>query len=61
MIEFVEIDIGPVAPDQNTRKTGVTLRAQDTSGPFDYHTLRMCREHDITHQIDMSISIPTRR
>ena len=57
VIEFVGIDIGPVAPGQNARETGVTLCAQDTSGPFDYHMLRklrgLCREHDIAHQIDV--------
>ena len=55
--EFVGIDIGPVAPGQNAREMGVTLCAQDTSGPFDYHMLqklkKLCRTHDITHQIDV--------
>ena len=57
VIEFVGIDIGPVAPGQNARETGVTLCAQDTSGPFDYHMLRklrgLCRENGIAHQIDV--------
>lgn len=57
VIEFVGIDIGPVAPGQNARETGVTLCAQDTSGPFDRHMLRklrgLCRQHDIAHQIDV--------
>tara|TARA_R110001599_G_C12276798_1_gene662639 strand:- start:6374 stop:7324 length:951 start_codon:yes stop_codon:yes gene_type:complete len=48
VVEFVGIDIGPVAPGQNARETGVTLCAQDTSGPFDRHLLRklkhLCRE-----------------
>ena len=55
--EFVGIDIGPVAPGQNARETGVTLCAQDTSGPFDVHMLRhlkgLCREHGIDHQLDV--------
>ncbi|MEQ8233751.1 MAG: osmoprotectant NAGGN system M42 family peptidase [Gammaproteobacteria bacterium] len=57
VVEFVGIDIGPVAPGQNARETGVTLCAQDTSGPFDYHMLRklraLCRDHAIPHQIDV--------
>jgi peptidase M42 family hydrolase len=57
VIEFVGIDVGPVAPGQNARETGVTLCAQDTSGPFDYHLLRklkgLCRKYDIEHQIDV--------
>ena len=55
--EFVGIDIGPVAPGQNARETGVTLCAQDTSGPFDRVLTRylrqICREHDIDHQTDV--------
>ena len=55
--EFVGIDIGPVATDQNARETGVTLCAQDTSGPFDYHMLNklkgICQCHGIDHQIDV--------
>ena len=57
VVEFVGIDIGPVAPGQNARETGVTLCAQDTSGPFDYHMLRMlkglCRDHGIDFQVDV--------
>ena len=57
VIEFVGIDIGPVAPGQNARETGVTLCAQDTSGPFDYHMLQklkgLCRKYDIVHQVDV--------
>lgn len=57
VIEFVGIDIGPVAPGQNARETGVTLCAQDTSGPFDRHLLAklrdLCREHGIDYQIDV--------
>jgi len=57
VVEFVGIDIGPVAPGQNARETGVTLCAQDTSGPFDVHMLRLlkrlCREHGIEHQVDI--------
>ena len=57
VIEFVGIDIGPVAPGQNARETGVTLCALDTSGPFDYHLLQklkgLCREYDIAHQVDV--------
>jgi peptidase M42 family hydrolase len=55
--EFVGIDIGPVAPGQNARETGVTLCAADTSGPFDYHMLQklksLCRRHEIPWQIDV--------
>lgn len=55
--EFVGIDIGPVAPGQNARETGVTLCAQDTSGPFDRAMLRtlkaLCREHSIDYQVDL--------
>ena len=57
VIEFVGIDIGPVAPGQNARETGVTLCAQDTSGPFDYHMLQklkgLCRKYGIGHQVDV--------
>ena len=55
--EFVGIDIGPVAPGQNARETGVTLCAQDTSGPFDRLLTRklrkLCRDHDIDCQTDV--------
>lgn len=55
--EFVGIDIGPVAAGQNARETGVTLCAQDTSGPFDTHMLRhlktLCRTHAIDFQLDV--------
>ncbi|MCP5145225.1 MAG: osmoprotectant NAGGN system M42 family peptidase [Gammaproteobacteria bacterium] len=55
--EFVGIDIGPVAAGQNARETGVTLCAQDTSGPFDRlllkHLRNLCRYHDIAHQVDV--------
>ena len=55
--EFVGIDIGPVAPGQNARETGVTLCAQDTSGPFDRRLTQklrgLCRDNDIAHQTDV--------
>jgi putative aminopeptidase FrvX len=55
--EFVGIDIGPVAPGQNARETGVTLCAQDTSGPFDRHMLRalkqLCETNGIEYQVDL--------
>lgn len=55
--EFVGIDIGPVAPGQNARETGVTLCAQDTSGPFDLeltrHLRRLCRDYCIGYQTDV--------
>ncbi len=55
--EFVGIDIGPVAPGQNARETGVTLCAQDTSGPFDRLLTRklrnLCREHGVGCQTDV--------
>lgn len=57
VVEFVGIDIGPVAPGQNARETGVTLCAQDTSGPFDFHMLQklkgLCRKYGIAHQVDV--------
>jgi len=57
VVEFVGIDVGPVAPGQNARETGVTLCAQDTSGPFDIHMLRrlksLCRQFDIEYQVDL--------
>lgn len=57
VIEFVGIDVGPVAPGQNARETGVTLCAQDTSGPFDLQMLTrlksLCRQFDIEHQVDL--------
>lgn len=55
--EFVGIDVGPVAPGQNARETGVTLCALDTSGPFDYHMVQklkgLCRKYEIPYQIDV--------
>lgn len=55
--EFVGIDIGPVARGQNARETGVTLCAQDTSGPFDYHMVQklrgLCRKYGIPYQVDV--------
>ena len=55
--EFVGIDIGPVAPGQNARETGVTLCAQDTSGPFDFHMLEklkgLCRKYAVDYQVDV--------
>lgn len=57
VVEFVGIDIGPVAPGQNARETGVTLCAQDTSGPFDRRLTallrRLCRDGAIDHQTDV--------
>jgi len=56
-VEFVGIDIGPVAPGQNARETGVTLCAQDTSGPFDrlltLKLRKLCRQHEIPCQTDV--------
>ncbi|MDY6828203.1 MAG: osmoprotectant NAGGN system M42 family peptidase [Pseudomonadota bacterium] len=55
--EFVGIDIGPVAPGQNARETGVTICAQDTSGPYDFHLRRkltqLCRSNNIPYQVDV--------
>jgi peptidase M42 family hydrolase len=57
VVEFVAIDVGPVAPGQNAKETGVTLCAQDTSGPFDLHMLRrlksLCRAFGIEYHIDL--------
>ncbi len=55
--EMVGIDIGPVAPGQNARETGVTLCAQDTSGPFDRLLTRrlrnLCHRYGIGCQTDV--------
>lgn len=55
--EIVGVDIGPVAPGQNAREKGVTLCAQDTSGPFDrhltHHLLQLCRHHQIPCRMDV--------
>ena len=55
--ELVAIDIGPVADGQNARETGVTLCAQDTSGPFDPVMLArmksLCRSFGIDYQVDL--------
>ncbi|MDY6943174.1 MAG: osmoprotectant NAGGN system M42 family peptidase [Pseudomonadota bacterium] len=55
--EFVGIDIGPVAPGQNARERGVTICAQDTSGPYDYHLrhklTQLCRDNQIPYQVDV--------
>jgi len=57
VVEFVGIDIGPVAAGQNARETGVTLCAMDTSGPFDRQLTGMlrqlCRDAGIEHQTDV--------
>lgn len=57
IVEMVGIDIGPVAPGQNARETGVTLCAQDTSGPFDRHMLNklksLCKRDGIDFQVDL--------
>ncbi len=57
VVEFVGIDIGPVAIEQNAREKGVTLCAQDTSGPFDWHMLQklkgLCNKYNIENQIDV--------
>lgn len=55
--EIVGVDIGPVAPGQNAREKGVTLCAQDTSGPFDRHLTghlrQLCRRHQIPCRMDV--------
>ncbi|MGA9574615.1 MAG: osmoprotectant NAGGN system M42 family peptidase, partial [Lysobacterales bacterium] len=56
-VEFIGIDVGPVAPGQNARETGVTLCAQDTSGPFDVRLLNklksLCLHFNIDYQVDL--------
>ena len=55
--ELVGIDIGPVAPGQNAREKGVTLCAQDTSGPFDRlltgHLRKLCQQEEIACRMDV--------
>lgn len=38
--EMIAVDNGTIAPGQNTSEYGVTICAQDSSGPFDYHLVR---------------------
>ena len=49
--EVIGIDIGPVAPDQNTNECAVAIPLMDSGGPHDYHLtrrlLRLCNEHGI--------------
>ncbi|HET9679009.1 MAG TPA: osmoprotectant NAGGN system M42 family peptidase, partial [Gammaproteobacteria bacterium] len=49
--EMVTIDTAPLASDQNTNETGVTIAMQDSDGPFDYHLTRklikLCQSNNI--------------
>ena len=53
--EMVSVDVGIVAPDQNSREDTVNVAMVDQTGPFDFHLTRklarMCRE----------LGIPVRR
>lgn len=53
--EMVSVDVGIVAPEQNSREDAVTIAMADQTGPFDFHLSRklsrMCRE----------LGIPVRR
>ncbi len=55
--ELIGIDIGPVAPNQNAKETGVTLCAKDTSGPFNHQLLellkKICKSNAISYQVDV--------
>ena len=55
--EVIGVDIGPVAPGQGSRETGVTIPMMDAAGPHDYHLTRrllaMCDEHGIPSQRDV--------
>lgn len=55
--EVIGIDIGPVAPGQGARETGVTIPMMDSAGPHDYHLthrlLEMCEQHGIPAQRDV--------
>jgi peptidase M42 family hydrolase len=55
--EVIGIDIGPVAPQQGARETGVTIPLMDSAGPHDYHLTRrllsLCEEYGIPCQRDV--------
>jgi peptidase M42 family hydrolase len=55
--EVIGVDIGPVAPGQGARETGVTIPLMDSAGPHDYHLtrrlLRLCDEHGIPSNRDV--------
>jgi peptidase M42 family hydrolase len=55
--EVIGIDIGPVAPGQGARESGVTIPLMDSAGPHDYHLtrrlLRLCEEHGIPSHRDV--------
>jgi peptidase M42 family hydrolase len=55
--EVIGIDIGPVAPGQGARETGVTIPLMDSAGPHDFHLthrlLQLCREHGIASHRDV--------
>ncbi len=55
--EMVAIDNGTIAPGQNTNEYGVTIAAQDMSGPFDYHLVRkligLCQDWEIPYSRDV--------
>jgi len=55
--EMVAIDNGTIAPGQNTNEYGVTIAAQDMSGPFDHHLvrklIRLCQDWEIPYSRDV--------
>lgn len=55
--ELVSVDVGVVAPDQESTERTVNVPMQDSSGPFDYHLSRrlesLAVEHGIEHRRDV--------
>lgn len=55
--EMVSVDVGVVAPGQNSREDVVNIAMVDQTGPFDFHLSRklsrMCRELDIPVRRDV--------
>jgi putative aminopeptidase FrvX len=55
--EVIGIDIGPVAPEQCSRETCVTIPLMDSAGPHDFHLthrlLALCEQHGIPCQRDV--------
>lgn len=55
--EMVSVDVGIVAPEQNSREDTVNLAMLDQTGPFDFHLTRklarMCRELGIPLRRDV--------
>ena len=55
--EMIAVDNGTIASGQNTSEFGVTICAQDSSGPFDYHLVRklfgLCDDFGIEYSRDV--------